>query len=197
MMRDLGNRCQSNKHWKSILNKIKIIYQVVKHHCSSHRVTNIGNLLLTSFILDFSDHSWKVVFSVFWERKVPKLRIIVWIQVQVLTTVLVASEVTQPSIITSINSNKRRSFWWLIHDPGISWVEKAMLEENGRFWGVIYGDFFASFAWNTEKCEHILIFGCDLISFELVIVLSTEFRESFVHIIRRPSENTFKLNFLS
>jgi len=73
-------------------------------------VANIGYLLITSFVSDFFDHGREIIFSVFWERKVPKLSIIVRIEVQMLATVLVASQITQPGVVTGINSNKRWSF---------------------------------------------------------------------------------------
>jgi len=72
-----------------------------------------------------------------------------------------------------------------------------MLEKNGRFWSICKSNFFIDFAWNTEQSKNIVVFSCNLVSFKLVIVLSTEFREKFMHVVWGPCENTLKIKILS
>ena len=96
-------------------------------------MTNVGNFLTFSFLLDHVDHGRQVILSHLVPAEVPIfLLILVVVPGGVAETVSVASRVSKPDIVAGASSHKSRRYFCVIDDPTEGRVDDAVLEQNRR-----------------------------------------------------------------
>ena len=81
------------------------------------------------------------------ECEFPKLFSFIWVQLYMLSGMLVSPAVSQPNIIPSIGEHKRRGFVLVIYHPCIRRVKQSMLKE---YWFQALFDLSAFFL-NSEN----------------------------------------------
>ena len=98
------------------------------------RVTDVGYLLKTRVVGYVVQLGRQVILAHLLEIEVPEsLSVKIRVVLDVLATVLVASGVAEPDVVSCARSDKRRSLIGIVADKCVGAVEQTVLHKNRRF----------------------------------------------------------------
>ena len=151
-----------------------VVRKCRKHLWCTLRMTNIWNLIMACFFSNKINLSWSIILAKFNKAVVKELLLIcVWVEFCVLPTVLVASVVSKPNIITLFSKNKSQ---WLIfmNNPHISVWKETVLQKD-RLSSCSVAITFSQ----SKHVQHIIILSRNIIWISYTPILSCQLFKCF------------------
>ena len=131
-MRDLCHRSKCYKQGDFVLEVVLICRKSSKHLGCSLGVTNISHFLSASFALNHINHGRKIILAHIVPAEVPVFGfVLVVIPSSVAKTESITAGIAKPNVVACASSHKSWGYLWIVHDPTISRVKNAVLEEHG------------------------------------------------------------------
>ena len=94
------------------------------------------------------------------------------------TAKCVAARIAEPDIVACFGSDEGRRDVWIVHDPTVGGVEHSVLHEYGG----LVGRGLAEGSRDSEYCEDVAVFGCNLVGLGGKAVVRAKLSEGFSYV---------------
>ena len=147
-------------------------------------MTDVGNLLSASLILDGINDGRKVISTHVVPGEIPELLLImVRVILGIRSAERVTTRVAKPHIVAPARRHERWSDISVINDPAVGRVQNTMLEEHGRLSHVGVGVLVRVYqTWDAENVEDVAVFSRNFMHLKLETVFDTDLLESALRV---------------